>query len=489
MKIKSLHWKSILFYLTVVITVFMIMNGTYLPMVDLPQHAAQVATLDDLLKNQSIWGHLVETNFKTPYLVGYFSWLFIYQFFDILTSSKIFISIIFLIFVYAFDRLRKTLNASALVSWIAIPSFFGFCYEWGFVTFLLATAIGLLFFTANIKWVNQRKKYQSIFIILLGIFLFFSHVLSFVFFCLLSFVYIAVNVKSIKPLLNFIPAYFIFFLLLVFYLTRADSLSVHYSYGADVKFHSLLEKIKNLVVYPWSGFNAQYLESLFLILVPFLAGYKLSNNVPRFIPLIVFLFVWLSLPHFLYNTFFIYERYSILFFGFYYLIFDEETEFKYHNFSFAIIFVLIASLLVNDYKSIIFAKKETQDFEAIIEKLPIKKRVLGAVFEPTGASIGIPFTYVHFASWYQAQKQGWSDFNFAWFHPQIIRYTSATVPEVKPNFEWMPHQLQKLETCQNYDLIFIRAYDASFSYVVLNSQCKNYKIIAQQGAWFVLSKN
>lgn len=487
--IKNINIRNILFYLTLIVTVFFIMSGTYLPMVDLPQHAAQVATLNDLLKNQSIFGGLVETNFKTPYLVGYFSWLVIHQFFDILVSSKILISFIFLIFVYAFDQLRKTLDASDLVRWIAIPSFFGFCYEWGFVTFLLAISIGLLFFTSNIKWVTEQKKYQGIYVALLGSFLFFSHILSFVFFCLLSFVYIVSNLKFARDLLKFIPTYFLFFLLLIFYFIQGDSLSGHYGYGADVKFHSFFEKIKNLLIYPWSSYKPQYILSLFLIILPFLVGYKISKDIRRFIPLAVFFVIWMSLPHFLYNTFFIYERYSILFFGFYYLIFDINHDFKYHNIGFFITFIFIFNLLVDDYKSIVFAKKETQDFELIIEKLPAEKRILGAIFEPTGASVGIPFTYLHFSSWYQAQKHGWSDFNFAWFHPQIIRYTPNTVPEIKPGFEWIPHQIQQLKSCQNYDLILVRAYDISFSHVILNSQCKNYKIIAQQGAWFVLSKN
>ena len=42
-----------------------------LPMVDLPQHAAQVAVWHDLLTGTSKWDALLHVNYFTPYLVGY----------------------------------------------------------------------------------------------------------------------------------------------------------------------------------------------------------------------------------------------------------------------------------------------------------------------------------------------------------------------------------------------------------------------------------
>ena len=41
------------------------------PMIDLPEHAAQVALLRDLLLGQSPWGDLFRINLFTPYLLGY----------------------------------------------------------------------------------------------------------------------------------------------------------------------------------------------------------------------------------------------------------------------------------------------------------------------------------------------------------------------------------------------------------------------------------
>ena len=224
--IENTKYGKIFFILIVGLTIVVILNGSYLPLVDLPQHAAQVAALDELLKGKSTWTNLVELNFNTPYLVGYLSWLGLLQFFDIVLSSRILVILIFLCFIFSAIQLKNTLQSSWLVPWVAIPSFFGFCYEWGFITYLLAISIGILFFIQNIKWSNHPNIKQGLIVSLLGVILFYSHILSYLFFCLLSFIYFIYNVEDKKNILKIIPTYFLFFCLLIFYLNVRDRKSV-----------------------------------------------------------------------------------------------------------------------------------------------------------------------------------------------------------------------------------------------------------------------
>ena len=92
--IENTKYGKIFFILIVGLTIVVILNGSYLPLVHLPQHAAQVAALDELLKGKSTWTNLVELNFNTPSLVGYLSWLGLYQFFDIVLYSRILVILI-----------------------------------------------------------------------------------------------------------------------------------------------------------------------------------------------------------------------------------------------------------------------------------------------------------------------------------------------------------------------------------------------------------
>ena len=149
--------ERITFYLILFITTAFLFYSPYLPMVDLPQHAAQVATLDDLLKNRSPWSNLVILNWDTPYLTGYALWLLLYQFMDINLSSKVLVAFIFLFYTYAIHLLRKNFQASPILEWAAMTSFFGFAFQWGFITFLLATPIGILFFLSCKNWLESGK--------------------------------------------------------------------------------------------------------------------------------------------------------------------------------------------------------------------------------------------------------------------------------------------------------------------------------------------
>lgn len=492
---KNRNLEKILFLVTVVLIVAIILSGSYLPMVDLPQHAAQVATLDAILKNQSSWSDIVELNFETPYLIGYLTWLSLYQIFDIVTSSKLLISIIFILYIFSFFQLIKIFNATNLVYWIALPSFFGFCFQWGFVTFLFAISVGLLFFIENIKWTKKVTIVNSLRIGLFGLVLFFSHVLSFAFFCFLSFLYIVSCVKSFRDILRYLPVYAFFAGLLGFYFLQHDPLTGLYSYGENVMWHGIKEKLINLLVYPWSMVVVDYrylMISIFLLIAPFSLGFRLSKEIKKYIPVLGFLFLWLVLPHFLNNTYFIYERFALLFFGFYYLIFEKRECKNYLEklspIFYTSFFISIVYLVAQIVMAINLAKKDSQDFVEVLKYVPAHKRVLTLAFAHTSPSVGIPFTYVHFGSWYQAEKQGWSDFNFAWFHPQIVRFKPATVPEVKPGFEWTPLVVQNLKSCTQYDLLFVRAYSPMADGVIKNSLCKNYSLLVNQGTWFIYTK-
>lgn len=143
--LPSPRTERILFCLTVLITAAFLFYPPYLPMVDLPQHAGKVAALDDLLKQRSPWAHLVVLNWDTPYLAGCALWLLLYQFTDIVLSSKILMVFIFWFHTYAVFRLRQDFQAAKLLEWVSLPAFFRLRLSMVFLTFLLAAPVGILF--------------------------------------------------------------------------------------------------------------------------------------------------------------------------------------------------------------------------------------------------------------------------------------------------------------------------------------------------------
>src|SRR3954451_16068160 len=65
---RLLRW---LFMFTVLCSALIFWLAPHPPMIDLPQHAAQVTLLRDMLLGQSPWADYFHINVFTPYIIGY----------------------------------------------------------------------------------------------------------------------------------------------------------------------------------------------------------------------------------------------------------------------------------------------------------------------------------------------------------------------------------------------------------------------------------
>jgi hypothetical protein len=88
-----------LYAVTVAASAGLIWLAQWPPMADMPQHAAQVALLHDLLTGQSPWASEFRINLLTPYLIGYGLALPLSFIFSATTAVKIVLTGAFLAFV------------------------------------------------------------------------------------------------------------------------------------------------------------------------------------------------------------------------------------------------------------------------------------------------------------------------------------------------------------------------------------------------------
>ncbi len=103
-----------------------------LPMVDLPQHAAQVVMLRDLLLSASAWTDLVEINLGTPYLAGYLLALPLTLVMPVSTALSAVLSLSLAGMIAASVALREEAGADARLDWLFLPAFFGLAWKWGY---------------------------------------------------------------------------------------------------------------------------------------------------------------------------------------------------------------------------------------------------------------------------------------------------------------------------------------------------------------------
>ena len=504
--------ERVLFYITLFTIASIISTSYFLPMLDLPQHAGQVQSFKTIFLGQadSSWFQKLEVNYFTTYWIGY---LFTFLFSFILPINYAINTVVgmaFLLFVLSFSSLRKDFNSPAVLDWVLMPSFFGFAYMLGLLTFVLAIPLGVFLLKQNLRLIHtgQKKYIYSTFII--GFFLYFSHILIFLLFCLIASLMTLVNQADTfkSKLKKLLPFYILVFLVPLYFLIpilcNQGDLGQYFNLinYSNFNFGIFDLKIINFLVYPWALQTEDYLIpleliSIFILIFPFFMGYRLSSDIKKYIPLFSFLLAWFLLPTQMAKTSFIYERFSIFLFPFYILIFERRSEYltlieKRIKIFFSCLWIFLCiGMLKPPVKDIFSFNQETKDFHAIIEKLPEKKIALSLVYDTSG-QIGrrIDSSFAYFPLWYQAIKNGWVEYNFAWFSPQIVKYKSDAVPENRPGFAWNPKMFSTFKKCNYYDLLIVRTVNEEqyqiHEKLMTQSTCSHH-LIYQNGFWSIYS--
>lgn len=500
-----------LFYSVVLGIVLIIATAHYLPMLDLPQHAGQVQAFKSMFWNDSTdrWFDTVEINYFTPYWIGYFSIFLISFLVPIQSAINIIVAISFFLFVICFVQIRKKFDGPKFLDWILIPSFFGFSYQFGLLTFTLSISIGILLLLQTLRYIENRSKSSAALIICLGIVLYFSHLLIFLFFCMISVALIMTHKKQnwknyVCLLLPFcilgllIPMYFI----LPSILGQAN-LDGYFNEAthSSFKYGSLSDRLDYLFIYQWALTEDDYKPfslltlTLGVLILPFLAGCRLSKKIYKYAPLICFMIIWFGMPEHLFHTTFVYQRFSIFFIPFYILIFERSSAqevkinmSRIHQGIIGLWIVLAVGLVILPIKDIFAFNEEVKDFDELLVDLPENQLAMSLVYSGGGGYAAknrrqAPL-YVYFPVWYQVAKNGWVEYNFAWFSPQIIRYKVDKVPENIAGFAWNPWMFSQFKSCDYYDMIIIYKPNQDFNQQFKQSTC-SHKPFKQKGDWVV----
>lgn len=505
-KINKLE--RILFYTVVIAVSLLLSTSFFLPMIDLPQHAGQVGTLKLLLLDNASaeWNNELTINYFTTYWIAYFIALVLSFIMPLNYAVSTVVGLAFLFFVVSFSILRKKFNAPNILDWILLPCFFGFSFIWGFITFIFAIPVGVLLLIQNLNWLDTRNNKYLIKVIIAGILLYFSHMLVFLFFCLIASLMTIVNFGvSIKSKLKQLIPFYILALLIPLFLISSDFFSGNGlgryidEYYPNYYYGILDVRLLRLQLYPWTiDYNSDIpldVFSILLLFLPFFMGCRLTKDIKRYVPLAVFLMAWFVFPEQAAKTAFIYQRFSIFLFPFYILIFEKNKD-SFNSIEIKTFFVCsVAWLVINliilklPVTDLVVFNQQTKEFRQLLERAPEKKRALSIVYDNNAELDRGDGIYTYFPVWYQALNQGWVDFNFAWFSPQVVRYNPDKTPEVRLGFAWNPKNFAQLKKCNAYDLLIVRCgkENCNLHQNLMEQSSCSHRLTYKSGLWSVYS--
>lgn len=423
------------------------------PLIDLPQHAGQVALWRDLLTGTSPWSDIFRLNLVTPYLIGYGLALPLSFIMPVSTALQVVLSVAYIAFVLLGTRLLAHFGADSRLKWFFLPTFFGFAYSWGFYTFLVASPVVILFILATDRYAQHASLRRGIEVTLIGLILLLSHGLAFVFAALVSGCLYTIRCytgggKWLKRwLLDVWPLVILGAACIILYLASLQIQAEYWAKGHlpfkwDFSIMRIPRLLANSVGDYYTPKPVLLITVVVMLAIPWFLGLRINRRNPAAWSLFaIATFISLIVPGTMIATAYVYQRFALYVLPAYALIFmasalrpgeGAQTSTFGRRGTVSVMALMACVWTTFAFHSLEMKNfaNETADFETIMSAMEPKQRVLALTFDERSEEANLDLPYRHYATWYQSEKQGLVDFNFAWFPPQIVRFRPDKLPKV-----------------------------------------------------------
>jgi len=475
------------------------------PMTDIPQHAAMVSLFLNLGNPDFPFANEFQLDVFTPYLLGYILVASAAPFLGIVAACKLVIWLALAAFAFSSRFLLRHTGADPYWAWLTFPALYGFAYQWGFLNFLIAAPVGMMFL--GMVWrkgVNCDLR-SSMFVAFMLYVLFVCHalimglfVLITVGFWLFSARHLRDFVKCAWPVVALVPLVIVWFAIasqhpqashpIRWDLSWINTTDFYYSYAAgwiDPEqpgwgritgfIPRMLGVRPNLAV---------TLMGIMLFALPFLGGGRFTSFRVRWIPLLIITLLLLFLPNVLFGNSFTVQRFALLAMPLFLVAIDAaNTPGRVRRYVRMIAplaaFGWIAYMSINALQF----NKDSEGFEEVISKMEPNKRVISLMFLRDDDHFIAP-VFLHFPAWYSAIKGGISSPSFAMFSGMPVRYRTEHLPGIKMGFAWEPQSFDWQEhEGYKYDYFVARAPEQ----VIRSSAC-GVNLVAHAGQWWLYSR-
>jgi hypothetical protein len=445
--------ERILFYCCCILSASPLLFSHYPPMVDLPQHAAQVATLRQLDSPDFAFGHLFLVHWWVPYRGGYSLLWLLSQWMPIVLAVKVLLSAVIVAIPLTASRLRAFFGGDPSWDWLMLPIAYGLAFQWGFLNFFVAVPFVLAFLLCFFKYVAKPSPLAALGVALFALLLLYMHVLAAAFACGLALLYgLFDKAGSRQKLLLTMPLFSPLLPTLLWFLGALGTSeqardSVNWALGWYRPLEVLASSVGLPMDYTLGSYNsagdkafgpAAWIFSLLVVALPFFQGARLTKD-RRLLALFVAYVIWMMFgPDRILGNSFTYQRFAIFGLPLFLLILVPSTSEKKPAARWSSILVYLLPVVLIASNCVRFSRfdDESQAYRTIASNMAPGKRVLMLVFETIGASVKSP-VYVHFPAWYQAESGGLIDYSFAQNH-SLLYYREGAASPIGRGFEWSP---------------------------------------------------
>lgn len=480
-----------LFLLACVLSAAPLLFAHYPPMIDVPQHAAQVGTLNRLLSGDFVHADLYWINWATPYLGGYLGWLALSWVLPLSLALKVLLGSVIVAIPLVASRLRAQAGGDPLWDWLLLPIAYGFAFQWGLLNFLVGVPIALLFLLLGFRYADNPRVLRGVLLAVFGVVLVGVHILIAAFSCGLAFLYVALTRRPWKArLLTLLPFVAPVPVAASWWFRgkiRGLSPSVPGPWGLSAS--RPLELLASFVGDPPLG-DAAVLLGAVVVALPFALGARLTGDRRRLAVFAAFL-LWMMLgPDYVLGNYKTFQRFAV--FGLPLLLLvlvpPQQPRLRHGRYLRGLVVLIPVALIVVSCVHFAGFDRETRDYRQLTEHMKPGRRVLGLVFWRDSAVFDLPM-HVHVPSWYQGEAGGVVDLSFALYGGMPVRYRKEADVAVRRTFEWLP-QTFDWQTHHGwlYDYFLVRDDKDRSALIVAEADCP-VKLVARVGLWWLYERD
>lgn len=460
----------------------------YLPLVDLPQHAAQVATLKELLAGEPVVEAEFMLNWFTPYLLAYLLLLGLSVFMPITVAAKVLVSAYVVAFPLATASLLRAAGGDARLALLSLPGAFSVAYYWGFISFLIALPVALWVLAHIVRGPRGDEKPHrwSVFLALTG--LFFCHAIAFCAAGLMAAAWLFARhaprwkelARAWVPLLLSLPIPLVWL-----WLTASQDTEVQ---AASTEFGDWLFRLT--ILFGQLG-GQEFITplgavvGLLVLFGPACWGCRPTRVIARWVPLGVALTLALAMPSYVFDTVLVPERVGALIVPAWLVVWDRPQRGRRMVEGVALL-VLLSWLSLSGLRYLGW-EKEVASAREVLRLMQPGETVAGLVIENRSVWFQAP-VYLHFPVWYQAEQGGLVDFSFADFHGPLLRYRTPRKGRVREIISWYPLLFDwKADGGDRYRYFLVRApFDPGAG--VFKQDVDKVELVSRSGLWWLYEK-
>lgn len=448
----------------------------YLPMTDLPQHAAQIHLWQNLASPDV--ARLYEINWFTPYVAGYAMARGFADLTGVLVAWKLVITLAVLALPAALAYLFRAAGRDPAWGLIGFPLAFGYSFYWGFLNFLVAMPLGIALLGAIIRYGEEPTRRGAVLVGLGACVLFFGHVLVMLaivgagglwLLCRRGFVYAL-------PLAAPLP------------IVVAWTLATR-SADTQVREMTMLAgppAVMRLIGLPGillgEPADAAALATGSVVFLLIVLSMRLSRELHRYALLAVAVVAYVFGPHRAFGTYYLYGRFAVLMLPAVILAFEplKRPRLSVATTARALALIALGWMFVLHGRFQRFDREAAQ-FDRVTQSVPANAKILSLCWRPESDAIPGHAPFLHFPAWIQAQRGGVLGFSFATFFPEMIRYRRDMAPPMTVDLQWLPDKVD-WKVDGYYDWFVVRGPGAS------KLEKLPVERVAHEGQWSVYRK-